>query len=136
MNKLYSSGREKWLRGEVSWNADTIRVVAVDSGYVQSDAHDFLNDVAAGARVATSSPLAAKTTAGGVADGDDVLYPSVAAGSTITGLVVYKDTGVETTSVLLAWIDTKADGTPISVPTDGNDIVVRWRDDATRILRL
>lgn len=134
-NKLYPKGREAFLRGLVAWDADTIKVLAVTAAYAQNDAHDFLDDVAAG-RVVTSAALGSKTYTDGVADAADLTYSLVAAGSTIVGLVIFKDTGVEATSRLLAWIDTKSDGTPISVATNGGDVVVSWPNDANRIFKL
>lgn len=135
-NKFYPKGREGFANGLVAWGADTIKVVAVTAAYVQNDAHDFLDDVGAGARVVTSGAFTGKTYTDGVLDADDVTYSLVAAGSTIAGLVVFKSTGVESTSRLLLWIDTKQDATPIAVPTNGGDVVVSWPNDANRIAKL
>lgn len=123
-NKLYPLGRQRFLEGSIAWLSDTIKVTAVTSAYTQSDAHDFYDDLAG--VVVTSSALAGKTSTTGTADANDVTYTAVAAGSTITGLVVWKDTGVAATSPLIAWYDTKADTTAISVATNGGDITVAW----------
>lgn len=125
-NHLYPIGRQKWLEGAIAWLSDTIKVVAVDSSYTQSDAHDFLDDVPGGARVVTSGALTGKTSTNGTADAADVTYSAVAIGSTITGLVVFKSTGSDATSPLLVWYDTKSDTTPISVATNGADITILW----------
>lgn len=125
-NHLFPKGRQKFLEGGVAWLSDTIKVTAVTSAYVQSDAHEFISSVGAGSRVVTSGALTSKTSTNGSADAADVVYAAVPGGSTIVGLVVWKDTGVEATSPVLAWYDTKADTTPISVPTNGGDITVAW----------
>lgn len=125
-NKLYPKGRQKFLEGSVAWLTDTIKVTAVTAGYAQSDAHEFISSVGAGSRVVTSGALTAKTSTNGAGDAADVVYTAVPGGSTIVGLVVWKDTGVEGTSPVLAWYDTKADTTAISVATNGGDITVSW----------
>lgn len=124
-NKLYPKGRQAFLDGDIDFSADTIKAVLVTSAYTQNDAHDNLDDVTGGARVATAT-LASKTSTDGTADAADVTYTAVAAGSTVVGIVLYKDTGTESTSKLIAWFDTKADTTAINVVTNGGDIVITW----------
>lgn len=136
MNVLQPSAREAFLRGLIAWDVDAFVVVAVDATYVYSAAHDFLDDVLAGARVATSAALTAKTYAAGVADAADVTFSALPAGDTITGLWIVKDTGVEATSRLVAWFDTKADTTAINVPTNGGDVVVTWPNTGNRIFKV
>lgn len=135
-NQLYPKGREGFLAGDAAWDSDDFRVVAADATYTFSTAHDFLDDVGAGARVATSGALAGKTTTDGVADANDVTYTALAAGDTITQIIVYKHTGVEATSLLIAYYDTKADSTAISVPTNGGDVVVQWSSGSNRMFKL
>lgn len=135
-NAVYPKGREGFAGGDVAWDSDTIKLVAVDSGYVYSAAHDFLDDVGAGARVATSSAFSGKTITDGVLDADDVTLAALPAGDTITGIVVFQDTGVEGTSRLLLFFDTKSDTTAISVATNGGDVVVTWSNSSTRIAQI
>lgn len=99
-----------------------IKVAAVSATYVYSAAHDFLNDLTG--VVATSPNLTTKTTTGGVFSCDPFTFTAVGAGSTIVDFIVYRDTGTPSTSPLLAFLDTKGDSTPVSVVTDGGDIVV------------
>lgn len=133
-NALYDNGRESFLRGEISWNADDIKAVLVDTALytVDLDAHQFLDDIPGGARVATSANLAGKTTTDGVADANDVTFPTVS-GATVEAVVLYQDTGVEATSRLIAYIDT-ATGLPVT--PNGGDITVQWAATANRIFRL
>jgi len=125
MNHGYPLGRKAILEAGVQWITDTIKLVAVTASYVQSDAHQFLSDIASGTRVATAT-LTSKTTTGGVARAATTTFPTVAAGPAITGLAVYKDTGTESTSALIYWFDTKSDSSAISVTPDGTDINVVW----------
>lgn len=130
-NRLYPSGREAFLTGAVDWTTDTIKAVLVDTDdYTYDDAHDNLDDVAAGARVSTATLANTATDGAGVADADDVTFSSVS-GDEAEALILYVDSGLESTSTLIAYIDT-ATGLPIT-PT-GADLVVAW--NAQGIFRL
>jgi hypothetical protein len=133
-NALYDNGRESFLKGEISWNGDNIKVVLVDAAdYVVNLAtHQFLSDIPAGARVATSGNLTSKTTAAGVADAADVTFTAVS-GDISEALVIYQDTGVEGTSRLIAYIDS-ATGRPVT--PNGGDIQVQWQGTSPNIFKL
>lgn len=130
-NALYDSGRNAFLVGSINWTTDTIKAVLVDAADYTVDlaTHDFLDDVPVAARVATVT-LSGKTAVGGVADAADATFLAVT-GDESEAVVLYKDTGVEATSQLIAYIDT-ALGLPI-IPS-GVDILVRW--DAQGIFKL
>ena len=129
-NALYDKGREGFLDGSIDWDTDTIKAVLVDGAdYVVNLAtHANLSDVAAIGRVATSAALASKTVAAGVADAADVVLSAVT-GDQSEIIVIYKDTGVEATSRLIAYIDT-ATGLPV-LPNGGN-ITIAWDNGANR----
>lgn len=134
VNSLYDGGRAAFLRGEVAWVADTIKLVLIDSlDYTVSLAtHNFLSDVPAIARVATSAALTGKTATAGVADADDGVF-TAATGDQSEAVLVYKDTGVETTSRLIGYIDT-ATGLPVT-PNSGNINIV-FDSGVNRIFKL
>lgn len=131
-NKFYPLAKEKMLLAQVNWAADTIKAALVSSAYTYSDAHEFL-DSATTALLGTAQTLTAKTTVAGVFDAADVTFAALAAGSTIKALVIYKDTGVASTSPLLAYLDTVT-GFPMT--TFGGDVVVPWSNGATKIFAM
>lgn len=132
-NALYDKGRKGFLDGGVDWSVGVIKVVLCSAGYLRDlAAHEFLSDIPASARVKTSGALTGKTSTDGVADADDVTIPSVT-GSTVTQLVLYKDTGTEGTSRLIGNIDT-AMGLPF-VP-NGTNVVVQWANGTNKIFKL
>lgn len=133
-NALYTKYREKALQGQINWLADNIKVALVDSAdYVVNTAtHEFLSDIPSAGRVAISANLTGKTATGGVADANDVTFPSVS-GDVSEALVIFKDTGTDTTSPLIAYIDT---ATGLAVTPNGGDITVIWPNDAGRIFSL
>lgn len=123
-NALVNEFRRSLLAADIDPLADNLKVVLLDSGYTFSAAHDNLDDVGAGTRVATSSNLANKTGTDGYLNSDDVVFSAVAAGDTVTQLYLYKDSGSEATSKLIAFYDTNASAAAISVATNGGDITV------------
>lgn len=133
-NALFDKGREAFLGGDLDWDAHTIKLVFVDHADDNPDVatDDNLDDIAAAGRVATSGAFAGKTKTNGVADADDVTLTSVT-GDQFESIVIYRDTGVESTSTLIAKIDT-ATGLPFT-PSGGN-VTVTWDSGANRIFKL
>jgi len=137
-NALYDKGREAFLNKLIDWGTgtggDNIKVVLVDvADYtVNLATHQFLSDVAAAGRVATSANLAGKSVTAGVADANDITFSAVS-GDPSECLVIYQDTGTATTSRLIAYIDT-ATGLPVT--PNGGDITVTWDNGANKIFKL
>lgn len=118
-NTLYDSARQGFLEAQVNWLTDTMKVLLVDSGAYTPNVstHQFLADIPISSRIAGPVTLTSKTTTGGAADAADVTFTSVS-GASIEMIVIYKDTGTEATSPLIAMIDT-ATGLPIT-PNGGD----------------
>jgi hypothetical protein len=133
-NSLYDNGRESFLRGEISWNTDDIKVALADAAdYTPSLSGDqFLDDIPGAAIEATSANLAAKSTTAGVADAGDFTFSAVT-GDECEYLVIYQDSGVASTSRLIGLIDT---ATNLPVTPNGGDIDVTWDNGANRIFKL
>lgn len=133
-NALYDHGREGFLDGSIDWDTDDIRCILIDTDdyTVNLTTHDNLDDIAAGARVAVSGALSSKTVAAGVADAADVTFSTVT-GDQSEALVIYKHTGTESTSRLIAYIDT-ATGLPVT--PGGGDIIVQFDSGANKIFKL
>jgi len=147
-NALYDKGREGYLAGDIDWDADTIRAILVRTSgggtgpYYTKDlaAHANLSDIPdnvdcrpLGSGASTGVALAGKTVTDGVADADPADFGLVTAGDAIQLLVLYKDTGTQSTSRLIAAIDT-ATGLPVT-PSGGN-VTVNWSGGADKIFKL
>lgn len=106
-NTLFDNSRQMFLEAQINWMTDTIKCLLVDAGNytAQTATHKHLSDISSSARVTQPVTLTAKSTAGGAADAADVTFTSVT-GNSIEAIVIYKDTGDEATSPLIAWIDT------------------------------
>jgi len=133
-NALYDKAREGFLDGSIDWDTDDIRAILIDTAdyTVNLSTHDNLDDIPEAARVAVSGALASKTVTAGVADAADVTFSAVT-GDQCEALVLYKHTGTESTSRLIAYID---DATGLPVTPNSGDIEVQWADGDDKIFRL
>ena len=133
-NTLYDYARQRFLEGQLNWLTDTIKVYLVDTGAYtpQTAIHQYLADIPLSARIAGPVTLTSKSTTGGAADAADCTFTSVS-GATIEAIVIYKDTGSEATSPVIAYIDT-ATGLPVT-PNGGN-ITVTWDNGTNKIFKL
>ena len=131
-NALYPKAKEDFLAGNIDMSSDTIVLALVDTDiYTFNSAHEDRADVSDSAVVSTAT-LASKTITGGVFDADDATFTSVS-GANCEALLIFKDTGTQSTSRLIAYIDT-ATGLPI-LP-NGGDITVRFSSGASKIFAL
>lgn len=103
-------------------------------GYTYSAAHDFYDDISASV-VGTPVAVTGASVTAGVLDADDVVFPSVAEGSTVTAVALYMDTGTPATSPLVAIIDTGTGGA-LAIETSGGNITIKWDAGASKIFAL
>lgn len=133
-NTLYDEARRLFLEAGINWLTDDVKAILVDAGAYSPNfsTHKHLSDIGSSARVTSGVLLTGKETTGGAADANDVTFPTVS-GPSIEAVVLYVDTGSESTSVLIAWLDT-ATGLPIT--PNGGDIIVTWDNGVNKIFRL
>lgn len=132
-NALYGKGKEKLLSGSINLSSDTIKVALMSSAYSPNLSTDeFYSGISANV-LGTPQTLSSKTITLGVFNAANPTFPAVTSGSTASRLVIYKDTGLASSSPLLAMIDTLT-GFPLA--TNGGDITVDWDDGASKIFAL
>lgn len=131
---LYDKARKAFADGDIDLLNDTIKCVLIDAADYTVDLanHDFLDDVPSGARVGTPQTLGTKSTTAGVFDAADVTFSSVS-GDQCEAILIYKDTGIEGTSQLIAYIDS-ATGLPVT--PNGGDIQIQWDNGPNKIFKL
>jgi hypothetical protein len=131
---LYDNGRNRFLIGAINWTSDTIRCILVDAAdYTANQATDqFYSSVTVAGRVGTQQTLANKTASAGVADADDVTFPTVT-GDPSEYIVLWKFVTADTDSPLIALIDS-ATGLPVT--PNGGDILVQWSNLTNKIFKL
>jgi hypothetical protein len=123
-NVLYTLAKQSFMLGHFGLETQNIKVVLIDLAfYTPNFATDqFLSNIPALARVATSPNLTAKTTLGGVFDAADFTFGNVT-GLPSEAIVIYQDSGVDATSRLIAYLDTMT-GLPIT--PNGGPISMAW----------
>ena len=131
-NALYPKAKEAFLNADIDLATDTISIALIDTGnYSYSATHQYRSDISDNAVISTAT-LANKTTANGVFDADDATFTSVT-GANCEALVIFQNTGNQSTSRLIAFIDS-ATGLPI-LP-NGGDITVAFSSGSNRIFAL
>lgn len=142
-NALFTEGRRALLSKGLAWGtnggaitSDTLKAALIDTGAggwtVNLDVANmsFISPYFRGSAVALSN----LQIVSGAADADDVTFVSVAAGSAIEAIVVYREVsaGDQTQNIPIAYIDT-ATGLPIT--PNGGDIIVVFDNGANRIFK-
>lgn len=119
-NALFTKGKEGILNGTIDLDTDNIKAVLIDTAdyTVNIGTHDNLDDVAGASRVDTSANLSITVT-GGTVDAADFTF-AAATGDQSEAIILYQDTGVESTSRLIAYYDTFSSGMPVT--PNGGDI--------------
>jgi len=131
-NALYSKAKEAFLNASINMVANTVTIALVDTGvYTYSASHQYRNEVSNSAIISSTS-LSSKTVTNGVFDADDATFTSVT-GANCEALLIFQDTGVQSTSRLIAYIDS-ATGLPI-LP-NGGDITVVFSSGSSKIFAL
>ena len=126
-NALYPLGLESILEGSIEFGTDTFKIVLLNSSHSYNAAHEFLDDINANA-VATSSALTSVSTTSpgsGAVDAADVTF-SALTGATCTAWVLFKDSGVASTSPLILHMDTEADTSAFSYTPNGSDFTIQF----------
>lgn len=122
-NALWASYKQQLGEEKHNMTADAIKAILADAAdYTYSAAHDFLNDVAAGAIVATSPTLTSPTFTSGVFDTADFSFATVT-GDQSEQIILYNHdgngAGADSARQLIAFYDTGMTGMPVT-PNGGN----------------
>lgn len=125
-NAIYPKFKEAALQGNVDLATSNVKCVLVNvtgtgTLYTYGAAHEFLDDISAASRVATSGNLGTKTFSDGVFDCADFTF-TAATGDICEAIVYYIDTGTASTSRLICYKDLGVTGLPIT--PNGGDIDV------------
>lgn len=134
-NGLYDGGRSDLARANIDWINDDIKVMIVDINEYTIDltSDNFLEDVPSDARIAIATLTGTSEDGTGICDADDTTFPSVAAGQDIGAVILYKNTGFENSSRLIAAYDSAVNLPAVS---DGTDVIIQWPETADKLFKL
>lgn len=125
-NTVYPEAKESLLSGDIDLLVSTISIQMYDDDAIYDAADVFVSDVT-GTQVGPAVDITGKAVTNGQFTGSVGTF-TPPGGATVIALIVHVNTGSDATSRVLAWLDTKADTTPISIPTTGGSIVLHWND--------
>jgi len=138
MPTVYNKGLEEIAKALTDLDGSDLRVLLVRETYVFNADHAFVDDGSANdpqshevsvggyARQALANKAVTKDDATDKAylDADDAVFAALAAGQTAHAAILYRHTGTDTTSPLIAFYD-MAD-----TLTNGGNITVQWATPA------
>jgi hypothetical protein len=134
-NFIYGKAKQSLLNGEFNISSDSLKVLLVTDSYVPNqNADQFVSNISSSYIKQRTSSLTNVTNILGVIDADDVLVASYS-GLPFKALVIYKDSGTDSTSRLLAYIDT-ATGIPFLGINAVTDITINWSNSSNKIISL
>lgn len=132
-NALYGLGKQKLLSGSIDLTTATMKASLISSSYTANLSTDEFYSTPVAFILNSAQTLGTKTVTLGVFDAADITFSAVTSGATAKCVVIWKDTGSNATSPLLAYIDTIT-GFPLA--TNGGDITIVWDSGANKIFAL
>jgi hypothetical protein len=134
-NALYAKAKEAFLGADLDLLNVTLKTALVKNTYsVDLVNHEFLSDVGTANIAATSFALEQIKIDDGVFDAENETIENYGT-SGFAYLIIYQDSGLSSTSRLIAYIDT-ADGLPVNSTNETISITIQWSDLATKIFSL
>lgn len=142
-NALFDSGRNAFARGEIQWKSggDSIKCLLLTNEYTPDlGSHSNLSDIPASARRGTGGGQGAANAplmnlldpTKGICDAGDVTFGAMPS-ETFDYILIFKDTGNESTSSLIGIIDS---GAGLPVTGNGGTIIIKWDNGANKIFKL
>lgn len=132
-NTLYNKTRESFAKGLINWESSPVAAFLVPAGtYTYNIAHASLADLGAPAKVFKASMLGRVVTSVGGCQADATLFAGPN-GPTISEVVIALDTGVDSTSILIAHIDVLG-GLPFV--SSNTPVFVSWNATSAGIFTL
>lgn len=134
-NFIYSKIKQSLIDREIDIVVDNLKVLLVNNTYVPNqNVDEFVSDISASAIKARSSALQNVTNILGVLDADDIIIASYP-GDAFNALVIYVDTGSDSTSNLVAYIDDSS-GLPFAGVGTTIPLTIAWSNGPTKIIAL
>jgi hypothetical protein len=104
MSQCYPKAREKFLTAQLNWMTGDFRAVLLPQSYVPDFTDEFLADIIANVRIATSDLMEDRTATNGFAYAPPIKFPALLDNRLASQAVIYKDTGDEATSPLVFYM--------------------------------
>lgn len=103
-SQLYPYARELFATAQLDWTAGVMRGLLLPASYVPDFTDQFLSDIFVGVRIAISDEIQGRTATNGLCTGTAAKFPLLFDNRAVSQAVIFKDTGVENTSILIAYL--------------------------------
>lgn len=134
-NFIYGKAKQSLLNGQFNISSDSLKVLLVTESYVPDQNTDqFVSNISGSYIKERTSSLTNVTNTLGVIDANDITVAQYS-GLAFKALVIYKDSGTDSTSRLLAYIDT-ATGIPFAGINATINITINWSNGSNKIISL
>jgi hypothetical protein len=134
-NAIYGKAKQAILNGQINVSSQTLKVLLVESSYSFSqNIHEFVSDISPSSIKARSGALINVQNSLGVLDADDITFINYP-GYAFKAAILYVDSGSDSTSRLIAYIDT-ATGIPFEGINTQLNITIVWSNDSSKIISL
>lgn len=104
-SQIYPYARELFATAQLNWTTGVWRAILLPLSYTPNLTNQFLSEVSAGVRVATSSEITGKSATNGICSGDAIPFRLLFDTRFVSQAIIYRDSGDEATSPLIALID-------------------------------
>lgn len=133
-NGVYNKGKAEIAKALTDLDGSTLKVLLVNSTYTFDADTDFVDNggaadpidkeisVSGYARQTLTTKVVTQDNTNDFAylDADDTVFTALVAGQTIGGAVLFRDSGSDATSPLLAFYDLT------DTPTNGGNVTIQW----------
>jgi hypothetical protein len=103
-SQLYPYARELFATAQLDWTAGVVRGLLLPVSYVPDFTDQFLSDIFEAVRIAISEEIQGRTATNGLCSGTPAKFPLLFDNRLVSQAVLFRDTGVENTSTLIAYL--------------------------------
>lgn len=98
---VYNSAREKFATKQLNWLTETVKAALVGAAYGPLPTHEFVSDIGSGIIIRSEELTNKEVRTGGICAGEIPEFEALLSVQVAVGVVLYVDTGDDTTSTLL-----------------------------------
>ena len=135
-NFLYKKAKQAILNGEINFTSNNLKLLIIDKTYYtpNENTDQYVSDIPANAIKKRSNNIQNVTNSLGVIDANDTSIGDYS-GDFFDALAMYVDTGSDSTSKLIFFIDSSS-GLPFGVSGSVTPITIIWSDSDNKILSI
>jgi hypothetical protein len=104
-SQIYPLARQLFVNAGLDWATSNVKALLLAAAYTPDFTQGYLSGIPSAFILATSGNIAGKTGANGLLDGNTTSFGVVSSTAKAGYILLYKDTGVPSTSPLILFLD-------------------------------